>query len=378
MSGPWEDYAPPKNDGPWSEYAKSDTKPEKKAGTELARNILSFVGQAVSGGPLGRVGYMINEASNKALNKAAYEGGGLATDVASKIMSPEAAAGVGLAANVGIQTIPMFAGGALLNRAASPVMEKGAKRLMQSAAKPVMGDLRTGRAAQAIDTMLKEGINVTPGGVSKLRAKIYNLNDEISRAVQNSPETVDKVKVAEELRGLTDKFYKQVNPRSDVASIEKVWEEFLTHPLLAGKQEIPVQLAQEMKQGTYRSLGKKAYGELKGAETEAQKALARGLKNEIAEVVPGVSALNKSESDLLNALSVAERRVLSSMNNNPGGLAWIIDDPVRGAAFMADKSDLFKSLVARMLNSGQNIVPSTVGQAAGASIGAESGKPPTQ
>ena len=40
--------------------------------------------------------------------------------------------------------------------------------------------------------------------------------------------------------------------------------------------------AQAMKQGTYRALGDKAYGELKGASIEAQKAQARGLKEELA------------------------------------------------------------------------------------------------
>jgi hypothetical protein len=84
---------------------------------------------------------------------------------------------------------------------------------------------------------------------------------------------------------------------------------------------------------------------------EAQKALARGLKDEIAEAVPGISALNAEESKLLATLGVAERRALMELNKNPMGLAALAQSPASWAMFMADKSALFKSLSARMLNS---------------------------
>lgn len=333
----------------------------------LLSGVGRYAGRMLMGGPLGAAGAAINDYTTKMLNKAAYEGGGIATDVAAKFMPPEAAAGVGLAANVGIQSIPMFVGG-MIGKAAQPSMEASAKRVMQSALKPTIADLRTGKAASAIDTLLKEGANVTPGGVAKLRAKIYNLNGEITKAVEASPATIDKRAVAEELRGTLDKFTKQVNPGADTAAIESAWTQFLQHPLLAGKNEIPVQLAQEMKQGTYRALGQKSYGELKGASTEAQKALARGLKNEISAAVPEVAALNKSESELLNALSVAERRVLVGMNNNPMSLSLLTDSPGKMALFLADKSDAFKSIFARMLNAGSERIPVTVGQVAGGAL----------
>src|SRR5206468_3026519 len=110
-------------------------------------------------------------------------------------------------------------------------------------------------------------------------------------------------------------------------------------------------LAQELKQGTYRILASK-YGEQGSAATEAQKALARGLKEGISEKVPAVAGLNAEESKLINALEVAERRALMDGNKNFGGLAWLAHSPATWAAFMADKSALFKSLVARMMHSG--------------------------
>ena len=112
---------------------------------------------------------------------------------------------------------------------------------------------------------------------------------------------------------------------------------------------IPVQLAQKLKQGTYKTL-KGKYGEVGSASTEAQKGLARGLKENIAEVVPGIGALNAEESRLFKTLGVAERRSLMDMNKNPLGLAALAGNPTGFAAFMADRSAAFKALVARMMN----------------------------
>jgi hypothetical protein len=132
---------------------------------------------------------------------------------------------------------------------------------------------------------------------------------------------------------------------------------------LVGKNDISVQLAQDLKTGTYATLSKK-YGQLGSAETEAQKAIARGLKEKIADAVPGISGLNAEESKLIDTLKVAERRVLMQSNNNPGGLVWLAKNPEAAAAFVLDKSALFKSLLARMLYSGSERIPEAVAAAA--------------
>jgi hypothetical protein len=225
----------------------------------------------------------------------------------------------------------------------------GAKRLMQSAIKPTIEQLRTGEAKTAIQTMLKYGINPTEGGVSKLRSIIDGMNDDIAAKIAGSGASVSKQKVLGALADVRTKFGDQVSPTGDLNKITGVADDFVSHPNYLGDM-IPVQGAQKMKQGTYKVLNKK-FGEVGSAETEAQKALARGLKEEIAEAVPGVGALNAEESKLLATLGVAERRALMSMNNNPLGLAALAGDPKGFMMFMADKSVLFKSLAARMLNS---------------------------
>jgi hypothetical protein len=259
---------------------------------------------------------------------------------------------VGAGVHEAINQAPQFMGAA-----AKPIVEgvgnalRGAARTtMQSALKPTIAALRTGKADRAITTMLDEGINVSRSGVDKMQGRIDQLNTDIRSQIANSPAIVDKYAVASRLNTVMNDFVRQVAPRTDLAAVQRVFDDFTNHPLLQNTRDIPVALAQEMKQGTYRSLGDKAYGELKGADITAQKALARGLKEEIVAAVPAVRQLNAAESQLLNALSVSERRVMMEANKNPLGLGWLTTDPVKFSGWMADRSGAFKSLIARMLN----------------------------
>lgn len=295
---------------------------------------------------------MKNRPWGSGIPKLAYDIGGKLTDLTG---SPAA----GYAANVLTQAVPSLLSSYSLPGQGGALLERPAKALMQSAAKPTLEQLRTGKAARAIDTMLKEGYSPTKGGVEAMKAKIAELNDEIASALEHSTAMVDKKVVAGYLNDAVRKFEQQVNPAADVKAIEAAWTEFLNHPLLAGADQIPVKLAQLLKQGTYKALGEKSYGELKGAATEAQKTLARGLKEEISQAVPAVSALNKRESDLLNALKVAERRAAMDANKNPIGLGWLAQ-PWMIPFWMWDRSAGAKALTARALYEGskaQNIAP---------------------
>jgi hypothetical protein len=223
-----------------------------------------------------------------------------------------------------------------------------AQRLMQSAIKPTIKQLKTGDAAVAIRTLLDYGISPNEAGVSKLRDLIGNLNDQIADKIANSTAAIKKSDVMHRLADVTDFFGKQVSPSADLATIQRVGEDFANHPIYPG-DDLTVQAAQALKQGTYRTLAKK-YGQMGGVETEAQKGLARGLKEEIANAVPDVAGLNAEESRLITTLSVAERRALMDLNKNPMGLASLAANPKNWAIFMADRSPAFKAMAARMVN----------------------------
>lgn len=229
-------------------------------------------------------------------------------------------------------------------------MEAGSRRLMQSAIKPTIAQRQSGEADTAIDTLLQYGINPTRGGVQRIRSLVDDLNAEIASQINNSTATVGKQDVLNRVGQVRGRFANQVSPTKDLNAIQGVADDFATHPQFPTPQtQIPVQEAQRMKQGTYRILRDK-FGEEGSAATEAQKALARGLKEEIATAVPGVGALNAEESRLLATLNVAERRALLEANKNVMGLATLAQNPLSWAAFMADRSSAFKALAARMVN----------------------------
>lgn len=309
------------------------------------------------------------DATNELIEKAAYGAGGKVTDMTG---SPEA----GFAANVATQAIPALLGGSGTAKIVEPATKWGARFLMQSSLKPSLKDLKSGKAATAIETMLQDGYSPTKGGVEAMKMRISELNDEIKDTLANSTAMIDKNKATVHLQDKLKQFEKQVNPGSDVKAIQDAWTEFLSHPLLAGKTSMPVQTAQEMKQATYRSLGDKAYGEQKGAKAEAEKALARGLKDEISASVPGVAGMNKKESDLITAAKIAERRVLMDANKNPIGLGSLVSTPWMLPVWMWDRSPAGKAALGRGLYSGD--IPFALGASGIAPFMMRSGRAPEE
>lgn len=305
-------------------------------------------------------------AINKLIEHFGYESGGKVTDAASKVMSPEAAAGLGYAADVGIQAVPSLLGGQGMKAAVTPLMQAASKRMMQSALKPPTKDILNGDAAKAVQTMLDEGISVTPGGVLKLRTQINELGKEVKDAVAGSTATIKKGDVGKRLLDTLEDFKNQVNPQADMDALKKAWLNFRNHPDLIGKQDIPVQTAHKLKQGTYRALGDKPYGELQGAQIESQKQLARALREEVAQAVPQVAAPLQRQSGLINAADLTERRVMAASNNNLLGLTPLGISPMSWLLFLADRNPATVSALARLTNANARTAPALLGQSAGA------------
>lgn len=235
---------------------------------------------------------------------------------------------------------------------AGVLINKGGKAasrmLMQSALKPTIKQLKTGDARVAVDTLLDYGIIPNRRGTEKLSLKIDDINADIAARIAGSKAKVSRQKALDYLAGVRAKAGNQVSPSDDVGAIQRVADDFMVHPGIAG-DAIPVQQAQELKKGTYQAL-RGQYGQVRGSAIEAQKAVARGLKDQIADAVPGIGQLNAEEARLLKTLDVAERRALMEMNKNPVGLSVLASNPIGFAAFMADRSAAFKALAARAIN----------------------------
>jgi hypothetical protein len=230
-----------------------------------------------------------------------------------------------------------------------------ARRIYQGALKPTKAVVsRTPGGEKALaDTGLREGITVSKGGLHKANELVSDLDAQVSQAISGSRATVPRQAVLRRLADPVAQFRDQVAPLSDLRRIANVGREFKA----VTPRDIPVQQAQRMKQGTYRAQAKK-YGQQGGAEVEAEKALARGLKEELSTAVPEVAPLNARSSQLIQlrkALDDAGRR---AGNRDAIGLTDVIaagTQPGLLAATLAMRAAP-QSLVARGLNrTGQTV-----------------------
>jgi len=339
---PYAKYVNP--DNPYLKFVSEKKEDPRFANLNQLQRRMGL-GRKTEGDALERVG--------DALGQLPYEAGGAVTDVASKFLPPEVAAAAGYLTNVGMQVLPVGFGGSAAKTAA-PVLEAGAKELMQSALKPSKAELRTGKADRAVETMLKEGVNVSQGGVQKMQSVVDDLDSQVEKAITGSSAVIDRDKVANRVLPVLDQYRMSPTPNLSSRPIEGVFDDFMTHP-----QKISIQDAQKMKQAGGRELGDAAYGSgLKpAAERDARKAIVRGLKEEIAAAEPSVVPLNARQSDLINAIKIAQNRVLMDSNKNPLGLGAL--NPFTLPIWMWDRSPVAKSLTARALYSGSEQIPAT-------------------
>lgn len=216
-----------------------------------------------------------------------------------------------------------------------------AERLYESALKPAPS-MGIEPAKRIIRTLIREGIPVTEGGLQKHERALQSINENVASHIQNSPLMVSPESVANRIEQVRPKFAAQHNPESDLAALQSAKSEYLrkhtvqapftktatgTEGELAGQlipvgqgstpvlMDIPATEAQAEKIATHGRLRGK-YGELKSADIEAQKALARGSREELAKGIPEIVAPLKREAGLMEAEEPLERAVVRSQNRH--------------------------------------------------------------
>ncbi len=358
------------------------------ANANLAVNALPAVGGAIGGAIGGAGGTVAGFGVGGVPGAIGGAAAGGATGEAIKQLinrfrgSANAPTSGGEAATGIAESAALNAGAEAVGQGVAAGASAAAPWLMRNAVKPIVEKTAAGMAkSQAIvSTLLKDGITVSKSGLDKLQGLFDATNDELKAAIADSKATIDPTKVASRLQDTSKKFATQVNPESDLAAVAQSGDEFSRNPAITQKPQtrllpvlggdgkpvldarglpvlrpqpvltpsMTVQDAQAIKQGTYRVLASK-YGEAGSAATEAQKALARGLKEEIAQAVPETSALNARESELMNAQQAVTRRVLTTGNQNPLGISAAAHSPILFMASLLDRSPAVKSLLARGL-----------------------------
>lgn len=210
----------------------------------------------------------------------------------------------GTAGGLGLQLA--LARGALKEPTTTP--SPTAAKLYKSSLKAPPGSTSTAEVARMVSTGLKYEIPVSAGGIDKLSGLVADLNKAVQAEIDagaSKGATVNKFAVTSRLADTAKQFATQVNPEADLKAVGESGNEFLR----SQPTEIPASQAQKLKVGTYQQLGNKAYGELSSATIESQKALARGIKEELEQQFPEIKGKNAQESDLYNLQPELERAV---------------------------------------------------------------------
>lgn len=335
-------------------------------------------------GPLGSAADLYEKGS-KATDKLLYRAGGYVTDQLANVTPPEVAAAAGYLTNLGGQVATTFGGGGAVNATVTPMVENLGKKVMVNALKPSPAEMKSGKGMEAAMTLLQSGANPTMGGVAKIRGMIDELNTEIQALVEKSGAKIKVGDIGREVASKINEKAVQNLPEGDISALRTAWEQFKNNPLLGATkdapvnaaQEVPAEIIQKLKQGTYRALGNKPYERMMNpAGVEAEMALARGERIALADAIPGLENANSKESKLLNALDLAERRALADWTKNPGGLAYLVHNPKMFAGYLASRSTAFKALLAQYLY--HHADPEQAARAASAGLAMSSGSAPQQ
>jgi hypothetical protein len=238
--------------------------------------------------------------------------GGAAATLAGGLASVVAAGQVGPG---------MQARSALKNAAAGAApTATAAERMYQSALKPGPGSYSLPEVKSMVRTGLENAIPVSEEGVQKLGSLVEDLNNKIRAQIAASPmATVNKYAVASRLEDTYATASNQVNPVKAQTAIGRSGNEFLANQ----SPEIPALKAQDIKTGTYKQIAG-SYGELSDATKEAQKSLARGIKEELVKQFPEIGQLNAKESQLLGLDPALQQAVRRIANHQLGGIGTAI------------------------------------------------------
>lgn len=305
-----------------SKAAELESSQIKAGATSTGKQIAAYGANVVSDAT--RLGAGTFDPNNQAL----AAGAALAPEIAGPAFvghglygvaknAPDASTPEGLQ-NTLLSASEMASGGASTAAGARALRSQATGReLYQSALKPSTTLTETQRN-NVLDTGLKEEIPVSKGGQAKLGYLMDNVNQEIAAKIKAGNQqgaTVNKFKVASRLQDTYDQMSNQVNPEKAQNAVGRAGNEFLRN----NPNDIPLEDAQAKKIGTYQQI-KKSYGQLSNAATESQKALARGLKEEIATQFPEVADLNARDSRFIGLDKELERAVNRISNHQVVGI----------------------------------------------------------
>lgn len=267
-----------------------------------------------------------------------------------------------LAGSAAMVAVPAVAGallrktvGGATPRAVAETMYKGALR------PPVNTPLD--QVSGAVQAGLDNFIPITPEGAAKLSGLIQDLDRQIFSKTEQAAQTGVKIspkRVVSRLDDLATDYESQSLPEKDLKAVQDARAEFMRQHSVSTKGKpimetvpspildqygnpltkqvgvpqpgpdkivpIPADQAQAMKQGTYAAAQRiKAtpYGQEGSAPLEIQKALGRGLKEELENAIPELKDLNATQQRQLNLEGLLTNRVTKAANSSGSGLTGL-------------------------------------------------------
>lgn len=218
-------------------------------------------------------------------------------------------------------------------------------RLYDSAVKPKAPSPKFTREQQiqTLQAGLDAGIMPTEKGVTKIDDIISGLNDQIVGTIDQGSKAGATIKTADvvtRLDGLNEFFGRLPDSEPYLTAIDKIKE-----GMLSKGATLPIAEAQKTKQAIYSVL-KDSYGELSTATKEANKGIARGIKEEIVSIFPEIKSLNAQESIMLRlepliskAAGRIDKRDLLGIGTPIAGAAMgALGGPGAGAAMWITKA----------------------------------------
>jgi hypothetical protein len=215
--------------------------------------------------------------------------------------------------------------------ASKVIPESTPLRLYKSALKPPTPTSKFGLKEQ--DDVLRAGLDagIYPSeyGIDKLEGIIDGLNSEIMGKIQNGTAqglSVSRDNILSRLNSTEDFFSQMPNPEPYLKAIDEVRQGMIN----SKPGMMPLDKVQGMKQTIYKVM-KDSYGELSTATKEANKAVARGAKEEIRSIFPEIDGLNNQESLMLKLEPMIEKAAGRIERRDLMG----IGTPIAGAAVSA-------------------------------------------
>lgn len=207
------------------------------------------------------------------------------------------------------------------------VPDEVAQRLYASALKMTTSKkVSLAERTKRLQTGLDNQIFPNEAGFNKLQGLIEDVNKQIADGIKTSAKAGGKVDTNAVLSRLDDlrDFYKNtIDPKPFLDELDDLTKRVKT----TYGASIPVDQAQKIKQTTYAML-RKHYGEMKSISVEAQKALARGIKEEIAAAHPELATLNATDSALIKLDESIEQAIKRLTNRDLVG----IGGPIKATA----------------------------------------------